>query len=237
MSSSDLKDLESLDQLVDRASEYHTMLTRLVLGASGQFVVTDANGILAVVTASGDVTLAAGGAVTIGASAITTGKINALAVSTAKIAASGVTAPKLEEGVQRITDITITSAELLALNATPITVIAAPGADKAVIFEGAVLHKPTGTAYAGVAAGEDLAVKYTDASGLEVAQCEVTGFLDQTTVQTRYCQVHHAASGASQITPVANAALVLHLLVGEIITGDTDLLLRIYHRVVPTVLS
>lgn len=135
--------------------------------------------------------------------------------------------------------VTITSAQLLALNATPQTIVSAPGAGKALIFDGALLHKPAGTAYAGIAAGEDLSVKYTDESGAEVGVCETTGFLDQTTAQTRWIRPHapDGAGVASQITPVANAVLALHLLVGEIITGDSDLLVQTHYRVVDTVLS
>lgn len=139
-----------------------------------------------------------------------------------------------------ITDVTITTAQVLALNATPVSLIAAPGASKAIIFEGAVVHKPAGTAYAGVAAGEDLGIKYTNGSGLEVAACEMTGFADQTTAQTRFIRARVAAQAAgavSDLAVVANAALVAHMLVGEITTGDSDFLLRIYHRVVDTVLS
>lgn len=128
--------------------------------------------------------------------------------------------------------VVITSAQLLALNATPQTLVAAPGAGFALIFEGMVIQKPAGTAYAGIAAGEDLSVKYTDGSGLEVGECETTGFLDQTTAQMRYMRAHTAASGISDITPVANSPLVLQLLVGEITTGDSDLNCEIQYRVV-----
>lgn len=130
-------------------------------------------------------------------------------------------------------DVLVSSAELLALNATPKQLVPAPGANRALIFMGATIHKPSGTAYAGIAAGEDLSVKYTDGSGAEQGQCETTGFLDQATAQTRYVKPHHAASLASQITPVANAALVLHMLVGEIITGDSPLHVRVEYKVVP----
>ena len=133
-------------------------------------------------------------------------------------------------------DVTVTSAELLALNATPKQLVPAPGANRALVFEGAVAYKAAGTAYAGIAAGEDLSVKYTDGSGLEVGQIEATGFLDQTTAQTRYGRPHAAASGNNSVTPVANAALVLHMLAGEITTGDTGIKLRVFYRVVPTVL-
>ena len=129
----------------------------------------------------------------------------------------------------------VTSAQLLALNATPQEVVPAPGANLAVIFEGAVIRKPAGTAYAGIAAGEDLSFKYTDENGDEVGQCETTGFLDQATNQVRYVRAHAAASGVSDITPVANAALVLHLLTDEITTGDSDLELEVHFRIVKTV--
>lgn len=129
----------------------------------------------------------------------------------------------------------VTSAQVLALNATPVEIVAAPGADHALIFAGAVIRKPAGTAYAGIAVGEDLSVKYTDAAGAEVAQCETTGFLDQATDQVRWVRPHSAAAGPSQITPAANASLVLHLLVGEIITGNSDLELEVHYRVVKTV--
>jgi len=128
----------------------------------------------------------------------------------------------------------LSSAQLLALNATPITVIAAPGAARAIIFEGALIHKPAGTAYAGIAAGEDLAFNYTNGAGLELAQCETTGFLDQAGAEARYVRPHTAASGISSITPVANAVVVIQLLVGEIITGDSPLHIRVYYRIAPT---
>jgi len=95
-----------------------------------------------------------------------------------------------------------------------------------------VIHKPAGTAYAGIAAGEDLSVKYTNAAGLAVGGVETTGFLDSAGSQVRYCNGYRAASGLSGIVMVANAALVLHLLVAEIITGDSDLNIEVHYRVV-----
>ena len=131
--------------------------------------------------------------------------------------------------------VVVTSAQLLALFATPQEIVPAPGANLANIFVGALVRKPAGTAYAGIAAGEDLSVKYTDASGAEVGQCETTGFLDQAGDEVRWLRPQTAASGPSDITPVANAALVLHLLVAEIITGDSDLEIEAHYRVVKTV--
>lgn len=145
---------------------------------------------------------------------------------------------EVHSDILRSVDVTITSAQLLALFATPRTVVAAPGANKALIFVGAVIHKPAGTAYAGIAATEDLSFKYTNAAGLELGVCETTGFLDQATAQTRYVEragiTAPAAGAVTSFTPVANAAIVLHLLVAEITTGTSVLKLRVYYRVVPT---
>ncbi len=105
-------------------------------------------------------------------------------------------------------DVTVTTGELLALNTTPKTLV---------------------TAYDGIAAGEDLSIKYTNASGVEVAQIEATGFLDGTADETRYVK----AASAAAVQPVANAALVLSMLVGNIATGDSPLKVRTFYRVLP----
>jgi hypothetical protein len=150
---------------------------------------------------------------------------------TAEYAADSVTPAKLDPMVLKYVDITITSAQLLALNATARQVIAAPGAGLAIVPIGVLAYKAAGTAYAGIASGEDISFKYTNSSGAEVAQMETTGFLDQTTAQARW-----AYPSAANLTPVANAAVVAHLLTGEITTGDSDLKLRLFYRVIPTTL-
>lgn len=143
-----------------------------------------------------------------------------------------------QAGGVAIRDVTLTAAQILELNAEPVELVPAPGANKALIFEGAVIHKPAGTAYAGVAAGEDLAIKYTDDSGLDVGECEMTGFADQTTAQSRFIRpVVQGTAPISSFTPVANAALVAHMLAGEITTGDSVFRFRVYYRIVDTVLS
>lgn len=138
-----------------------------------------------------------------------------------------------------VATVKVTSAQLLALNATPQTIVPALGAGLAACVRRVVLYKPAGTAYAGIAAGEDLVLKYTNGSG---AQCssviETTGFLDQTTAQTRVAtSPASTGSTAGDVTPVANAAIVLHLLSGEITTGDSDLYVRVHYDVVDTVFT
>ena len=126
--------------------------------------------------------------------------------------------------------ITVSSAELLALFATPKTIVPAPGAGKILVFERALIHKPAGTAYSGIAAGEDLSFKYTDQSGTELSRVSSTGFLDQATAQERHATGYRAASGLAGFTPTANAAIVLGLLLGEITTGNSPLYVQVFYR-------
>jgi hypothetical protein len=117
----------------------------------------------------------------------------------------------------RVAQATITSAQLLALNATARAIVPAPGAGLAIIPRLIAIHKPAGTAYDGIAAGEDLVAKYTNKDGAACSGViETTGFLDQTTAQTRVVGMPGASGTTSTatITPVANAVVVLHLLDG-----------------------
>lgn len=126
-------------------------------------------------------------------------------------------------------DIVISAAELKALSAAPKQLVAAPGAGKAIVLVDAQAFLDYGTtAYDGIAAGEDLALRYTDGAGAIVAQIEATGFLDA--VADAYRHVYPLADAAK--TPAANAALVAHMLAGEIATGDSPLKLRVRYRVV-----
>jgi len=128
--------------------------------------------------------------------------------------------------------VTVTTAQVLALNATPIALVAAPGADKFIEFVSAHLFLDyNSAAYAGVAGGEDLVITYTDGSGEEVGRQETTGFIDQTNDEHRIV-VHHAVDDAvSDKIPVANAALVISLLSGEITTGDSPMIVETFYRV------
>lgn len=133
----------------------------------------------------------------------------------------------------------ITSAQLLALNATPIEVVAAPGSGRFIQVEKWMAYKPAGTAYAGIAAGEDLVLKYTDGSGVQVASpIETTGFLDQATAQTTWATTKGSADNATPASAlaVANAAIVAQLLVGEIITGNTGVFIKVWYHEYPMVL-
>jgi hypothetical protein len=113
---------------------------------------------------------------------------------------------------------------VLALYATPQTLVAAPGAGKFLRLESLHLWLDyNSAAYAGIAAGEDLIVSYTDGSGEEVARIETTGFLDATADAHRTIGAGSAYDAVAAHTPVSNAALKLSLLTGEVITGNSPI--------------
>lgn len=132
-------------------------------------------------------------------------------------------------GVQRAI-VTVSSAELLALNATPKTLVAAPGAG--LFIEPINLHAwldYNSAAYAGIGAGEDLTFKWTNGSGGEMLTAiEATGFLDATADAHRIC---YPSNPAANVVPVANAAIVLHMSSGEVTTGDSPLKVEVLYRI------
>jgi hypothetical protein len=105
---------------------------------------------------------------------------------------------------------TIANGAVRTLNATPVQVIAAPGAGKYIEVLSAEWFLDYATAgFDAVAAGDDLALKYTNASGAKVTgDLAGVGFADQTSDQLRLVK-------GVAVTPAINAAIVAHILVGE----------------------
>lgn len=136
-----------------------------------------------------------------------------------------------------VANITITTTEVLALNATPDTMISAPGANYAIIFLSALAFLDyNDAAYDGVDVAEDLIISYTDGSGEIVAKIETTGFIDQTNDELRVVYPSTGIDGADNayIVPVANKPLCISLLSAEIATGTSPLKLAIHYKIVPT---
>lgn len=136
---------------------------------------------------------------------------------------------------EQVKDVWITNAELEALFATPKTIVAAPATGYHLVFRGAAIRKPANADAQTVpgAGTSDFAIKYTSAAGLQVAQCETTGFMDQTSEQVRYIYPFDMASGISSITPATGAALVLQTLIADLSAGDAVLSMRVFYQVMP----
>lgn len=133
-------------------------------------------------------------------------------------------------GMIRVTDTLIATGAVLTLNATPISVVAAPGANVYTEFLGAyILLDYESAAYVDDAA-EDLVFKYTDENGSEVSMQADGSLFDGTADALVWVPPVGASGAVGAVTMVANAAIVLHLLTGEWITGDSPLKVRVYHR-------
>lgn len=133
--------------------------------------------------------------------------------------------------------VTITSAQVLALRATPITLVPAP--DHRIILEfvrASVQLDYNSIAYAEGAAKEDnLVVRYTDGSGLIVSEeIEMTGFIDQTV--DMFTLGFPALNPILAKTDVAGKKLVLHNVGDEELTlGDSPLVVDIVYRAIQAV--
>lgn len=125
-------------------------------------------------------------------------------------------------------DVLVTSAEVLALNATPKTIVAAPGAGKYLEFLGAFVFLDYNSAAYVDDAGEDLVFKYTNAAGVAISNSLDGDLFDGTADTLAIANPLNAA--ASTVEILANAAIVLHLLVGEWITGNSPLKVRCFYR-------
>lgn len=133
----------------------------------------------------------------------------------------------------RVREVTVTSAELLALRATPKTIVPAAGAGKANIFHSAVVIADNGTAY--VVGTNDLAFRYNSTTGDIVSQTiDTAGLLDQTT--DILSQVGPIATDTK--TPKAdceNTPIVLHNTgASELTTGTGVVRVKCYYSIITT---
>jgi len=126
--------------------------------------------------------------------------------------------------------VALTAAQVKALAATPVQLVAAPGAGKVLEYLGAVVRLQAGSeALAEDVGGSNLGIKYTDDSGVQVSEeIEMTGFITQTSdYQTRSMPVKDAIVAE---TGAANQSLVVHNVGAGEITGNAsgDAVLEFY---------
>ncbi len=137
----------------------------------------------------------------------------------------------VDESYLQVATVSISTGELLALMASPKTLIAAPGADKIIMFESAMLVLDYNSVPYTESA-DNLAIKYTNGSGAQVSEdIETTNFIDQTAdTVTNAVPKKDAIVAASGCV---NQALVLHNIGdSEFGAGNSPLDVRIAYRVV-----
>jgi hypothetical protein len=127
--------------------------------------------------------------------------------------------------------VTLTSAQVKALKATPITLVAAPGADLAIVPVSINLVANYGGTNAFTEDADDLSIGYS--GGAEIKEIESTGFIDQTNDEWRYITFEHAET----FIPEENTAVVITNLDDEIAGNagaDNTVEVKLWYRVVPT---
>ena len=134
----------------------------------------------------------------------------------------------------RQADVVLTAVQVKALRATPITLVAAPGAGKAIFLQSAILKLNYGSEVFAETT-DNLAIKLTDGSGAEVSQTiESTGFIDQAadTYTTAFGKIDAIATAVA----MENAVIVIHNTGDGEITGnasdDSTVSVRVFYRVV-----
>jgi hypothetical protein len=111
------------------------------------------------------------------------------------------------EGQTQVAEVSITNAQMLALRATPITLVAAQGAGRVIEFVSAQLFFDYTAAYTETA--DNMAVRLNNTTGAIVSQAiEATGFVDSTAdvITNALPKIDTIVAGAS----AANLPLVLH---------------------------
>jgi hypothetical protein len=133
----------------------------------------------------------------------------------------------------RVAEVTVTSAELLALRATPKTIVAAKGAGKMIVFHSAIVLADNGTAY--VVGTNDLAFRYNNTTGDVVSQTiDTAGLLDSTSDIVSFVGPV-ATDTKSPKADVENTPLVLHNTgAGELTTGTGVVRVKCWYSIVTT---
>lgn len=196
-------------------------LDRLVNLTAGNIIVGNASNVPTSVTPSGDFTMSNAGVSTIANDAITTVKIIDDAVTTPKIIDEAVTLAKLSSAVQSqlntmaaqsmaTASAPVANADVLTLNGTPISIVAAPGA-------GLALQAVDGVAWVNY-----VATPYATNTTLEVitdtattAQLRATSLLAATNSNPRSLGRVAPPTGASDTQLIANKALTLFVPTGN----------------------
>lgn len=145
------------------------------------------------------------------------------------------------ENIQKVVSGTISSAEILALNATPKELIAAPGAGKLIVIDEVELFLDYGSAQYAAGAGEDLTIQYaTSDTAIVSVDNDSEGFLLAAASANRLVKpsLYSGDGSAALFDPDDgdNEAIEAQILVGEWITGDSDIKYSIKYHVV-TLLS
>lgn len=122
--------------------------------------------------------------------------------------------------------VNLTAAQIIAMNATPVSLIAAPGAGMAIIVDNITLKMvTTATGFTG---GGALEFRYTNASGAKVS-ADIAAAVVTAGAGTSFTNVRGVTTS---LTPVANAAIVITNATAAFAAGTGTAVVTIQYHVV-----
>lgn len=135
----------------------------------------------------------------------------------------------LNSRLLRSATVTITSPQLLALFTTPITIVAAQGANTVIQIAETVIQYVYNSVVYTINGSTNLTLNYTNAAGAAISTTlATTGLIDQASNQVRILK-----NSTTNVTPVANSPVVLSLATANPTLGNGTLVVTVLYRVVP----
>ncbi len=142
--------------------------------------------------------------------------------------------------VSRVATGTLSTGEILALNATPIVAIAAPGAGKTIVVDEVQLFLDYNSATYVAGAGEDLVLEYTTGSVAIMtldSDADLSFLVASADLQTVHKPDFYNSDNAKVIfgkdlAGIDNDAVAFTILSGEVATGDSPIKYKITYHIV-----
>lgn len=191
--------------------------------ANTHIFVGNASNVATGVAMSGDATIANTGALTIANNAVTG----------AKMANNTVTSTQLALNTIQYARVPLSNANFLGMYATPVSIIAAAGANTAIVIQRMVLETVYGTTQS--AAGGAVALQYGNAA--HGAGALATATIAAATLNGDTASTLNMAAGAAAdvlLSAAANTAVYISNQTGAFTTGDSTYFVHVWYEVVAT---
>lgn len=138
---------------------------------------------------------------------------------------------EMQDNMQEIplsVDVTISSAEMLALFTTEKVLVPAPGAGKCILVESVYSTIDYNSAAYAIATSDTMNIKYSGGASL----CQLTEAYLEASADARQAQ----RALTTVVTPLANTAITAKISTTNPTTGNSEVKIRVYYRIVDSLL-